>query len=264
MSSSKRGCFAHAGYHGAEWQSYNLGEGCRYVGIALHELGHVLGMAHEHERFDRDTYIDVNFLNVKDGVSVKGFEVIPWRNDALKKLPYDLSSIMHYPETAFARPGTKTFTVRRKDQWGNCRIGQRQQLSIGDILTVQALYECPEKYCADLSHSCRNSTWSCDGFFGEKMRQDCPARCGVCRCEDVAKDCLRHVNMGLCPHQPNGTKQSKWMTENCQKSCGLCGPSGDSTCVDTGWFCAVSSCSLSFEKSSCARTCGYCAGEMFC
>ncbi|MDR2071242.1 MAG: matrixin family metalloprotease [Treponema sp.] len=36
--------------------------------VALHELGHVLGLQHEHQRWDRDTYIDVsvtknNFLN---------------------------------------------------------------------------------------------------------------------------------------------------------------------------------------------------------
>jgi hypothetical protein len=36
--------------------------------VALHELGHILGLQHEHQRWDRDTYIDVdvtfnNFLN---------------------------------------------------------------------------------------------------------------------------------------------------------------------------------------------------------
>jgi hypothetical protein len=28
--------------------------------VALHELGHVLGLQHKHQRADRDTYIDVN------------------------------------------------------------------------------------------------------------------------------------------------------------------------------------------------------------
>ncbi|KAG9191721.1 hypothetical protein G6011_10455 [Alternaria panax] len=33
---------------------------------AIHELGHVMGMIHEHQRSDRDTYIKVQYENIRD------------------------------------------------------------------------------------------------------------------------------------------------------------------------------------------------------
>jgi len=33
----------------------------------LHDLGHVIGMAHEHQRFDRDFYISVDYEHIYPG-----------------------------------------------------------------------------------------------------------------------------------------------------------------------------------------------------
>ena len=47
----------------------------------LHELGHVLGLMHEHQRYDRDKYIVINYDNIKRGyksnfnVIGKGYDV---------------------------------------------------------------------------------------------------------------------------------------------------------------------------------------------
>ena len=61
----------------------------------LHELGHVIGLYHEHVRADRDEYIDIRMENLN-----------PKQRKSLKKLnpadvntygiPYDVMSVMHY------------------------------------------------------------------------------------------------------------------------------------------------------------------------
>ncbi|GFR07796.1 meprin A subunit alpha, partial [Trichonephila clavata] len=45
-------------------QNLSLGYGCAYVGLVIHELGHAIGLFHEHQRSDRDNYITVYKNNV--------------------------------------------------------------------------------------------------------------------------------------------------------------------------------------------------------
>jgi len=45
----------------------NLGDGCRSVGVSVHELMHALGFLHEHNRPDRDEYVIVNYENIRSG-----------------------------------------------------------------------------------------------------------------------------------------------------------------------------------------------------
>eukprot|EP00929_Paragymnodinium_shiwhaense_P042030 TRINITY_DN21825_c0_g1_i3.p1 TRINITY_DN21825_c0_g1~~TRINITY_DN21825_c0_g1_i3.p1 ORF type:complete len:295 (+),score=16.21 TRINITY_DN21825_c0_g1_i3:86-970(+) len=259
-------------YYGQPWQTLNLDpNGCNYIGVALHELGHTLGLSHEHERYDRDNYLKVNVDNVAVEAFKVWFKVGPWRNAVIHDIPYDLSSIMHYDETAFAKNGTKTIEVIREDDWGNCKIGNRQQLSTGDILTVRGLYACSEAFCADRHHKCAHT--ACDGEFKEWMQVHCPAKCGLCTCQNAhdpdgeSSECEQYVRMGMCPHHPEGTPENQaWMRVNCAKSCGICGPA-DSTCVDKNpdikGFCSPYDCTNDFW-GDCQRTCGNCAAEVFC
>jgi hypothetical protein len=59
----------------------------------LHETGHMLGMPHEQQRPDRDSYIDFDGFCVENDGEGKLFS-IDW--DALLLSPYDVRSIMHY------------------------------------------------------------------------------------------------------------------------------------------------------------------------
>ncbi len=79
---------------------------------AVHEMGHVLGMMHEHQRYDRDEAIIVNWKNIKEK-RVSAFTQMESRfadgtyrsmKDAKgnSKYPYDLSSIMQYARTEFS------------------------------------------------------------------------------------------------------------------------------------------------------------------
>lgn len=295
MGSDKEGCNAHAGYYGQPWQSYNLGTGCHYVGTALHELGHVLGLSHEHERFDRDNYVETVLENVPDTWR-RWFKVNPWRTQEAKKLPYDLSSIMHYDAWAFAidkrytDPATASIRVKNKDRWGNCKIGQRTQLSVGDTLTVSTLYGCADEFCADRDSACATHAANdmCPGGSGGSegnrnwMKINCPATCGLCQCKDKSEKCAAFVESGYCPHRGGGTEGNRaWMKQNCGRSCGICGPT-DVSCQDQPFIkkwgerhtCARYAgraqsngrpyCDSTLIQESCPRSCGACPAEPFC
>jgi len=69
------------------------------VGKITHELGHALGLWHEQSRLDRDTFITVEWDNIKEGFG-NNFN----RLDAASFYgPYDFGSIMHYSQCTFSK-----------------------------------------------------------------------------------------------------------------------------------------------------------------
>eukprot|EP00438_Fugacium_kawagutii_P035228 Skav227187 [mRNA] locus=scaffold2048:68037:102381:+ [translate_table: standard] len=63
------------------------------IGTIIHELGHVLGMTHEHQRPMRDNYVQVHWKNVEaDGLEAQ-FVIETWADT---QTDYDILSIMHY------------------------------------------------------------------------------------------------------------------------------------------------------------------------
>jgi len=63
--------------------------------MPAHELGHVLGFFHEHERWDRDQCVTIHYENIKAG-RAPDYDWIPKTNWIVSSLPYDYQSIMHY------------------------------------------------------------------------------------------------------------------------------------------------------------------------
>jgi hypothetical protein len=63
--------------------------------MPAHELGHVLGFFHEHERWDRDQRVTIHYENIKSG-RAEDYDWIPKTNWLVNSLPYDYHSIMHY------------------------------------------------------------------------------------------------------------------------------------------------------------------------
>jgi len=45
----------------------SLGSGCHTLGRSLHEFFHALGFLHEHQRPDRDSFVDVHWENIRNG-----------------------------------------------------------------------------------------------------------------------------------------------------------------------------------------------------
>jgi len=63
--------------------------------MPAHELGHVLGFFHEHQRWDRARFVTVHYENIKPG-RASDYDWIAKTNWLVTSLPYDYKSIMHY------------------------------------------------------------------------------------------------------------------------------------------------------------------------
>ena len=110
--------------------------------LICHEVGHALGLIHEHERSDRDQYVTIDTANIQAGFA-SDFDIVP---GSLNQGPYDFDSIMHYFLTAFSANGGQTIAVNPPyDQtWNNSNIGTESHLSAADKAGMAAIYGSPE------------------------------------------------------------------------------------------------------------------------
>ena len=63
--------------------------------MPAHELGHVLGFRHEHQRWDRDEFVTIHYEHIKAG-GQHDYDWIPKTNWIVNSTAYDYRSIMHY------------------------------------------------------------------------------------------------------------------------------------------------------------------------
>ena len=130
------GCYAKVGMGTAGPQTLNLGTGCWRQATIVHELGHTLGLIHEHQRSDRDTYVTVHLSEVEADAESNFTRVVTSR----LWTPYDFGSIMHYGRYAFSKSGSETITPKPEYATQAASMGQRSAASTSDVATMTTIY----------------------------------------------------------------------------------------------------------------------------
>ncbi|KAJ1373972.1 Astacin (Peptidase M12A) [Parelaphostrongylus tenuis] len=88
------GCWSHVGRLGGT-QFMSLGDGCGYIGLGLHELGHTIGLWHTQSRYDRDNFISLRWENLQyDWHDQFGKETESTNYNY--NITYDYGTVMHY------------------------------------------------------------------------------------------------------------------------------------------------------------------------
>lgn len=126
-------CYSYVGMMG-NMQKIQIPTSCGKNEIA-HEIGHAVGLFHEHNRVDRDTYVEVLLGNVHDQFKSAFDRTIG--TGVIKTGAYDYNSLMHYRSTAFSKNGQPTMRSRT-----NTPVPTKNgsALSNGDKAAIKTIY----------------------------------------------------------------------------------------------------------------------------
>jgi astacin (peptidase family M12A)/VCBS repeat protein len=96
VQSSSMGNYSYIGMTGGP-QDMHI-QSWDYTYIIAHEIGHALGLIHEHQRTDRGAYVQINAANVQSQHYSDNFPTMASTTYGA----YDFDSIMHYNQCAFS------------------------------------------------------------------------------------------------------------------------------------------------------------------
>src|ERR1700677_300847 len=128
------GCDSALGHQGGQ-QLIHLAAGCA-VPQVIHEIGHTVGLLHEHNRSDRDQYIQINLSNIPPGWQAQFQNTTSSQDVGV----YDFCSIMHYPAIADGYGNGRQPVFQETNSCPACVPGKATQLSTGDVSAVNLIY----------------------------------------------------------------------------------------------------------------------------
>lgn len=127
--------FAHVGFKYNKIRVMNIGRDSEYV--IFHEIGHVLGLIHEHQRPDRDQALTVHIQNVIPE-KIGQYDIQQPLID-YSVFEYDEYSIMQYHALSYSIDDISPTYEYIKETPHNALI-QNTTLSAGDIEKIRAMY----------------------------------------------------------------------------------------------------------------------------
>uniref|UniRef100_A0A0N4Z8L2 Metalloendopeptidase n=1 Tax=Parastrongyloides trichosuri TaxID=131310 RepID=A0A0N4Z8L2_PARTI len=184
------------------------------IGTVQHEVSHALKVIHQHNRFDRNYYINIHLNNFSDENYKKRANEIKRNEFSTFNVSYDYASVMHYGRKAAAKENTNTFTAKNIEPY-TYMMGQREEMTFNDVKLLNLNY-CLER--------CKNSQVQCQNgaYLNWKTCADCicPKRYSGTFCDTVTplEGTCSNVNLIATQRQTelkeNGVKDCNYRIKN--------------------------------------------------